>query len=79
MVIAVPLMLASGCVAALIPRAPVEQIITEDGTYEVGCLTCDMGAGTWQTTERAASDGQCLWIRASSPQISPPTNLCAAA
>lgn len=30
-----------------------------------------MGAGTWQTTEGDASDGQCLWIRASSPQISP--------
>ncbi|AXQ51397.1 hypothetical protein SEA_AGGIE_32 [Mycobacterium phage Aggie] len=62
-VIAAPLVLAGGCVAALIPRAPVEQIITEDGTYEVGCLTCDMGAGVWQTTEG-------LWIRKSSPQVS---------
>ncbi|GAB3228257.1 hypothetical protein [Mycolicibacterium hippocampi] len=67
--IAAPFLVVGACVAAFIPRADPDPIV-EDGTYEVGCFGCEVSAGTWETVGEHRSNGMCLWIKRSSPQVS---------
>jgi len=72
--IGVSILLLGGCVALLrpAPPEPLGQYIHEDGNYEVGCSSCEMGAGTWRVRAPwIKRDGNvCQWIRSDSKQNS---------